>query len=546
MEALFLRVIELSITAAILVVAVVIIRAVFKKMPRWIYCLLWGLVAVRLLLPVSVESMFSLVPDTEAVTSGIVKNVSGQDTASEYTPEYGYEDEGSASTGVTVTPSVQIPDTGISSDVLNNVTEGNTEKPVVIEPDVIPEPIEEKISLTEILSYVWIGGIGVMLLYCTVCYVLLRRKVFDAVRREDGVWQSEKVGSPFILGTVVPRIYLPYNLIPEDEKFVIAHEKAHIRRCDHLIKPLAFLILSVHWFNPFIWVAYVLLCRDIEMACDEKVIKHMDTDTRKAYATALLDCCVGRKSIAACPLAFGEVDVKGRVKKVINYKKVTIATIIIACISIILFVGCFMTDPVTDVQEPESGVRSFDASVIDAVKIRNATVDEMNSGRAFAFLYDKKLCFVIDSGIILYDVADKKLISYVEFSVLDTFGIDIDDFKEISEVHTVIHIMEDGKVYIGGSKTSKTDITYPCYIDSETGILYENTGSDIEFTIRAYIADTANDITVDALKDEAYKTIDAKHVSWSIGDETPRDARVRADAVLVRSNKRCELSSYRR
>jgi len=197
----------------------------------------------------------------------------------------------------------------------------------------------------------WLAGIGAMLVYTAVSYLLLRRRVATAVLLENNIYRSENVDSPFVLGIFRPKIYLPFQMDGESLTYVIAHEQAHIRRGDHLWKPFGFLLLALHWFNPLMWLGYILLCRDIELACDEKVIKAMDNEAKANYTQALVTCSVNRRSIAACPLAFGEVGVKERVKSVMNYKKPAF-WIVAAAIAVCVIVGaCFLTNPVTHTLE---------------------------------------------------------------------------------------------------------------------------------------------------------------------------------------------------
>ena len=184
-----------------------------------------------------------------------------------------------------------------------------------------------------------------LLIYTVISYAKVKRKIGTAVLYKDNIYQSENVVSPFVLGIIKPNIYLPFKMNEKDMEHVVAHEMAHIRRKDHLWKPLGFILLTLHWFNPLMWLGYVLLCRDIELACDEKVIKELDHDARADYSQALLTCSVNRRMIAACPLAFGEVGVKDRVKSVLNYKKPAFWIIIAAVVACVVVAVCFLTNP---------------------------------------------------------------------------------------------------------------------------------------------------------------------------------------------------------
>lgn len=303
----FSDVLNVSITASWLVLAVMLLRLLLKKAPKWIHVALWGLVALRLLLPFSIESRFSLVPSTETVHTGSVTSGGQSETAGRL-------------------------------DIVTNPVYDET---ISIE---LPQALS-KVQKTPLdLTAIWLTGTAVMGLYAAVSCMLLLRKVRDAVQTEKGIYQSDSVPSPFVLGVVMPRIYLPNAMTEQDRTHVIAHERSHLRRKDHWWKPLGFALLAVHWFNPVMWLAYILLCRDIELACDEKVIKELGTQQRADYSQALLNCAA-RRTIAVCPLAFGEVGVRERVKSVLNYKKRAFWIILVAVIACIAVAVCFLTDP---------------------------------------------------------------------------------------------------------------------------------------------------------------------------------------------------------
>ena len=329
MEVFFLKLVNMSITASWLVLAVIAVRFFFKKAPKWILCLLWGLVAVRLICPYSVESKLSLIPDSEPLSQEAV-----------YAPETAKQAHGDILDSEGNLLVSRLPaDSGEILDSDGNVI-------VAIEDGIRTYPEKElENSWSFYFSKLWLLGFALMLAYTAVSYYLLKRKVSTAVPVKKGIKQSEYVDSPFVLGILRPAIYLPFDIAQGDMEYVIAHEQAHIRRRDHWWKPLGFLLLSIYWFNPVLWVAYILLCRDIEAACDEKVIRDMDKDSRRAYSTALLNCSVHRRRIAACPLAFGEVGVKARVKGVMNYRKPAFWVILIALIASVIVAVCFLTNP---------------------------------------------------------------------------------------------------------------------------------------------------------------------------------------------------------
>lgn len=313
MNELFLKIINMSISASWLVLAVLILRFVLKKAPKWINVLLWGIVAIRLICPFSFESALSLIPSAETFPKKIISGPSF-DVQSGITPV----------------------DNRINDYLGDRYFEGVT------------VPANNGNTIMTILTIVWTIGILLLVAYTVISYWRLHREIDTAVRYKDNIFQSENVSSPFVLGLIKPRIYLPFKLDGQDMEHVVAHEQAHIRRKDHWWKPLGFLLLTIHWFNPLMWLAYVLLCRDIELACDEKVIKGLSNEQRADYTQALVACSVNRRMIAACPLTFGEVGVKERVKSVMNYKKPAFWVIIIAVIVCVGVAVCFLTNPKQD------------------------------------------------------------------------------------------------------------------------------------------------------------------------------------------------------
>ncbi len=302
MQKLFLELVKLSLTGSVFALAVMLVRLVFRKAPKWLFCVLWGVVALRLICPISIKSSFSLIP--ERVASGqIITNVGDS-----YIGEVDIIHENNAAYSNAV-------------EAGRKPVYSNGGYYVVTEKDSLEAPKTVGETVYPVLSRIWLAGMVLMFAYAGVSYLILRKKMSEATCLRDNIWQCEQVDSPFVLGIIKPKIYLPYAITDSDMVNVIAHEQAHIHRKDHWWKPAGFLLLCVHWFNPVLWLTYILLCRDIEAACDEKVIRHMQKDEMRAYSTALLHCSVHRRRIAACPLAFGETGVKERIKRVMNYKK---------------------------------------------------------------------------------------------------------------------------------------------------------------------------------------------------------------------------------
>ncbi len=313
MDELIYTLLKMSISASILVLVVLLLRLFFKKAPKWVNVLLWALVAIRLVFPFSVESSLSLMPDIDRFAL--------KETSS-------YVD-----TDVDI-----IPDTITQDIIADDVTVQYHPNEPVIE-------IHRGVSAEFVMTVIWLCGIAGMAGYMIVSYICVWRRVRNSTLFRDNIYMSEAVSSPFVFGIVKPRIYLPENIDAVNMSYVIAHEEAHLHRRDHLWKPLGFILLAVHWFNPVIWLAYILLCRDIEMACDERVVSDMNDSERADYSEALLDCSVDRRMITACPLAFGENNVKERIRTVLNYKKPAFWIVILAVVVCIVTAACFLTNP---------------------------------------------------------------------------------------------------------------------------------------------------------------------------------------------------------
>lgn len=338
MNDFFLNLVNISITAGWIVIAVMILRLFLKKAPKWINCVLWGIVGLRLIFPVSIESVFSLIPSKETINTHF------------------YE----------VTPYIE---TGFSAvDIpLHDYMGDRYYEGVTVPTNLFSD-------ITNVLSIIWIVGLVIMLAYALISFLKLHRKMRTSTPLRDNIRQSEFAESPFILGIIKPKIYLPYSLSEEETECIIKHEQSHLKRLDNLWKPLAFLILSVYWFNLLMWIAYILLCRDIELACDEKVINNMTKEEKQNYSVTLLKNSVSRKSIAACPLAFGEVGVRERIKSVMSYKKPTLWIIIAAVIAVIVTSVCFLTNP------PTKPFKFKEISVHEATSI-----DMTENNEAFTF-----------------------------------------------------------------------------------------------------------------------------------------------------------------
>ena len=336
MAGIFLEVVNRSIAAGWLVLAVVLLRFVLRKGPKWINLLLWGMVALRLLFPVTIESSFSLIPDARPISEGFAGEVySAADFAGENEAGEAASFQGEREIRRTA-ERTGFRGGGIWGKITqqNGLAEGGLW-------GVWKEP-----NSILILTAIWLSGAGLMLFYAVFSYLGLRRQVRTAVLFRDNIFCSEGVESPFVLGVIKPRIYLPFQMQERHLELVALHEQIHIRRGDHLWKPLGFGLLALYWFHPLLWLAYVLLCRDIELACDESVLRGLDRERRADYSQALLDCSTRSRGMGVCPLAFGESGVKTRVKSVLHYRKPTFWALAAALAACGAAAVCFLTNPV--------------------------------------------------------------------------------------------------------------------------------------------------------------------------------------------------------
>ncbi len=325
MDKIFLTLLNMSINATYIAIAVILLRLILKKSPRWIHCLLWAFVGIRLVFPNVFESRLSVIPSTEPIPIDTVEF-----TAPPINNEGIYfNQQDIPTTPIDITAAV---DNAGSSQIL---------------------------TVTHIASIIWIVGIILLLAYTVISYLRLNNRVKINMEISRNVYICDEISSPFILGVFKPQIFIPSSMGEDERESVLLHERAHIRRFDHLWKPIAYLLLSVYWYNPILWLAYVLLCRDIELACDESVIKNLSAEDKKKYSTVLLNASCERRLIAACPLAFGEVGVKSRIKSILNYKKPgfwIILLSLIVCIAVSVFL---LTDPKKEESE-ENGFEGIE------------------------------------------------------------------------------------------------------------------------------------------------------------------------------------------
>ncbi len=309
MEIIFTKIFNMSVTASMLIIAVILLRLILKNAPKWTRYILWLLVALRFVIPFTFESPFSLIPNAQAINS--TTNSSTSYVSSVVNSE-GFQKMQNA---------VSLPD---------------------------------EVGIITILSYFWVIGVTAMLIYMLFSYLNLHFKVRESVVIKDNILICDRISSPFVFGIIRPRIYLPSDLSEEEKAYVIAHEQAHISHYDNILKPFGYLILSIHFFNPLCWIAFKLFTKDIELACDERVIKNYDIQDKKGYSTALLSCSIERNFLSACPFSFGETGLKNRIKSILGYKKPTVRIFILAFAVCLLIVISFLTNPITSTLEIHS------------------------------------------------------------------------------------------------------------------------------------------------------------------------------------------------
>lgn len=450
---LFVSVLNMSISAAWVLLAVLILRLIFKKAPKRITVLLWCIVGLRLIMPFSVESIFSLIPSNETVSKA-------WDSP-----------RPNLNSGITVI------DNGINNYLEGHYFEGVT------------RPAGHFTDITTIAAAAWIIGTAALLIYTAVSFFRLKKGLRTAVLLRDNIFQSEKISSPFVFGIIKPKIYLPFGITERNAESVILHEQAHISRRDYLWKPLGFLLLCAHWFNPLMWLAYVLFCRDIEFACDERAIGLLNADKRADYSEALLNCSAGRHMLFAYPPAFGEVGVKSRVKSVLNYKKPAFWLAAAAVIAGIAASVCLLTSPKTGSHRSDSLV------------VRDCIVEDGCEGIGYKLVsstYEKNN---ISIRVKWTNKRKEELYFGEEFKLFKTDGDTACTQKKAAGFAAATNIISPG-----GSKTEIYNLS--AYYDIEPGVQYrlEKTfylKSDNDKKYKAYIVFKAGEALAEYMPEKA-------------------------------------------
>lgn len=414
MAAVFLKLLNLSISASWLVLAVLVLRLVSKRSPKWVNVLLWGIVALRLVLPFSIESALSLIPSAETVSPAAVQ----------FDP------------APTITSGVSVIDNAVNPSLSEHFA-------------AVPTASVNPLYVWAYLAgWVWLIGLGAMLLYALVSYLRLRRRVSVSLPVQDHIYLCDAISSPFILGVVKPHIYLPSGLDEVQRQNVLAHEQAHLARRDHWWKPLGFALLAVYWFNPVLWLAYTLLCRDIELACDERVIRTMDESAVKTYSTVLLACSMPRKAVITCPLAFGEVGVKERVRNALHYKKPAFWVVAASVTVCVVVAVCFLTNPEHETMKWAKNLR-----VDDVVRVELTIMPQVADKQYKDFNADE-----IAEAVALINKSSGRYISEPESLSGSTMTLYITTADGVQ--HTVTN---NGNIYIriDGDTYRSTHITWP-------------------------------------------------------------------------------------
>lgn len=380
MSLLFTQIFNMSVSASYIVLAVLLLRLALKKAPKWLSLLLWAVVGLRLICPFTFESVWSLIPSL-----GQIHPVVALDQHAPQYTEY----------------------SGLNMLVTR------------LNEDLLARPEYDRLMLLQrlipVFAVVWLAGILALTAYSIISCLKVRRSVLTAVRCQDNVYQSENVRSPFVFGLIKPKIYLPFQIGERSMTSVIAHEQAHIQRLDHLWKPLGFFLLTLHWFNPLIWLSYALFCRDLELACDERVIRNLDRDARADYAAALLSSSVSKPKIAACPLAFGEVGVQKRIKSALSYRKPVLWVTAVALAVCLVAAVCFFTEPVSIYN---TGVQRVSVKRINDELIELQIKHSLCYGRYGVELQSPQDPMYVPDGAVQYDG------SLGKNRILVTFGDD--------------------------------------------------------------------------------------------------------------------------
>ncbi len=455
-----LETINISITASWIVLIVLLLRMLMMRMPSWCRLLLWSFVGIRLAVPISVESILSLIPSKEI-----------------FTPQMVYSNKFSVDSGIDVI------DSTVNSHMASHYYEGVT----------VPSGL--KINILGVFSALWVIGIIILLLYFVFSSLKFKFELRTATKVFDNVYKSELVDSPFVFGFLKLRIYLPYNVDEKDSEYILMHERMHIKRGDHLLKALTFILLSFYWFNPILWVAFKYFCRDIEAACDEKAIKPLSKDERKEYSKTLLRFGVQNEYFYAGPVLFGEHDIKSRIRRVMSYKKPSFTVIIIAAVICLVTAVCLLTDPLSDTKKTVDVSETLDSAISSAIL-------ENEKGKYFGDGYPCEAHVVlattedgpIHDGEIEYTTVEVFIIAkYAQYSIDN--GTLIEESGMVSPLALVFEsdgnenyaLLEYWEPGMGSDYHKSLQERFPKGVDFSTDNFYEHLRSVCEEKARTHV-----------------------------------------------------------
>lgn len=464
MSQLFLTILNMSITAGYVILFVILVRLLLKKAPKFVSYALWGVVAFRLIIPFSFESMFSLFPrntNTAPIPHDIIYQQSPQ-----------------------INSGIEIVDSFVSESL----------PAPTVAASVNPLQIYIAIGVC-----IWISGMIVLLAYSLVSVLLIKRRLQNANLIEQNIYEADNLKTPFVIGLVRPRIYLPSGLSIEERSYILLHEQTHIHRKDHIIKILAFLILSLHWFNPLVWIAFMLMSMDMELSCDERVMKEMDEDIKKPYANSLLSLAAGKHILNASPLAFGEGNVKGRIKNVLNYRKPSFWVVVLSSIVVIIVGIALVTNPKQqDTIQPENIVLDSSSGALEAM-YHTEDSSSGTSEAAYSTVYDTvKIDFLSDmmgfKSANEFETTDSQIVAYID-STLKT-GQKPAEEADLNNNHTNQYAIKLSNGTGGYSCRLYYDTLYnKAYIVKDGG-LYE-TGTDFARYIDSFLENTSITVHID-------------------------------------------------
>ncbi len=471
MERLFVTLLNMSLTASWIVGAVVLFRFIFRRAPKWILCLMWGLVALRLVIPGFLQSPTSMLPTTQPVEVPIVYT----QPAVQYSPSENFEFSPIPEQPGTERPQpILTPSASVADQMQEEEGREQLQLPQVQQAHDTPEK-----SLFYWCSIIWGIGVCLMIAYCMLSYIRLYLLVREHIPVRKNVYICDKASSPFILGIICPKIYLPVSLHEEDQKYVLAHEYTHIRRKDHWWKPVGFVLLSIYWFNPAMWLAYILLCRDIEGACDEKVIKELGEEQKKPYSNALINCSAPARLISACPLAFGEGKLRNRIKSVLHYKKPTLWILLVCLIASMVIAVVFLTDPMKKAKsEDVSLTEPRYAAVIEdfnkLVSYRLSPDFEESWNRGDSILYSDTMRKAMNTeASIRWPIMVITMVNGLDSPAYDSFGWLLYDMNK-DQVPELFFVREDHSILAVFTIVNDEPMLIDAFWNRYKGVITEN------------------------------------------------------------------------